>query len=326
MTTGYDHKRETLAPGASLVLAMPTMDGSLLRYFAKIGKQLEVVSGVAEVQTLQFVSQALMNDGDSLIIYDEVGQGWGFWTQKTGGAVEPNYAAWLLLDADHKVEADIQGDVTADQVAQEFKDARTTFGAPFNDKFSAGIVSLGAWNATALYPANGYTKNLAAATSTGAITTSNVFQGTDGGVDITNDRLKSIGHGLTLNDAVQVTTNGTLPTGIVAATDYYANPLNADEFELLDSPSGSVIDISDIGNGTQTLGSVGVNVALKVEGSMLPQGSSAPLFYPASTQNITNPGYNYQGLTSWEFVQAKITLTNNGLSATYVDIGATCKS
>jgi hypothetical protein len=335
MTTGYDHKRQTLAAGASLVLASPTMDGNSVRTFGKFGSSVAVASGVQDVQALQFVAQALMNDGDNIIVYDEDGQGWGFWTNQSGAAVEPSYAAWDLLDSDHKIEVDISGDTTADQVATNFRAARLAFSASpaFNEKFDAGIVSGGAWYAYALYPTNGYTKDVAAATvansdgtGAGAITVSDIFAGTAGGVDPTNDRLKSVAHGLTLNQIVQVTTDGTLPSGLVAATDYYVNPLNADEFEMLDaaSPGGNVVSIDSFGDGTQTFGDALAYVVV-TEGSMVPQGTPDAVWNEVS--NIPFSANNFVGDSSpWPYVQVRMTVTNNGANPIAVDIGFTSKS
>jgi hypothetical protein len=335
MTTGYDHKRQTLAAGASLVLAAPTMDGNSVRTFGRFGNSVALISGTQQVQKLQFVAQASMNDGDNVILYDEDGQGWGFWTNQSGAAVEPSYAAWDLLDSDHKIEVDISGDTTADQVATNFRAARLGFSASpaFNEKFSASVVSAGAWDATNEFPANGYIKTVTMAlvknsdgTTDGAISTANVAPGANGFVDPTNDKFKSVAHGFALNDVIQISTDDTLPSGLTASTDYFVNPVNADEFELYDAaiPGGNLLDLGTFGLGTQTIFTP-LAYAVVVEGSMVPQGT--PDAYWNEVSNVPFSANNFVGDSSpWPYVQAKVTVTNNGSYPIAVDIGFTSKA
>lgn len=62
-------------------------------------------------------------------------------------------------------------------------------------------------------------------------------------------------HGLTLNDTVQFTTSGSLPTGISPSTNYYviSAGLTANAFEISATPAGAAINTSGIQSGTHTL-------------------------------------------------------------------------
>lgn len=62
-------------------------------------------------------------------------------------------------------------------------------------------------------------------------------------------------HGLTLNDTVQFTTTGALPTGITASTNYYviSTGLTANAFEISATLGGTAINTSGSQSGTHTL-------------------------------------------------------------------------
>lgn len=68
----------------------------------------------------------------------------------------------------------------------------------------------------------------------------------------------AIGHGLETGDGpVQLTTTGTLPAGLTAATDYWIIRLGDDTFSFAESLAnayaGTAVDITDAGTGTHTL-------------------------------------------------------------------------
>lgn len=62
-------------------------------------------------------------------------------------------------------------------------------------------------------------------------------------------------HGLTLNDSVEFTTTGTLPTGIVASTKYFvlSSGLTTNEFQISATLGGTAINTSVGQSGTHTL-------------------------------------------------------------------------
>lgn len=78
------------------------------------------------------------------------------------------------------------------------------------------------------------------------------------GADVTEDSLRVVAHGMATGDGpVQVSTNGALPTGLLAATDYYVIRLSADYFALATSRAnalaGTKINLTGIGSGTHQL-------------------------------------------------------------------------
>ncbi len=88
-------------------------------------------------------------------------------------------------------------------------------------------------------------------------------------VDDTGDTLAIESHGLSVRDAVQVASTGTLPAPLVAGTTYFVVEDTVDTVKLAASASDAstdpptVIDITDAGTGTITLNrAVNVGVTL----------------------------------------------------------------
>lgn len=74
----------------------------------------------------------------------------------------------------------------------------------------------------------------------------------------TTDICTAAGHGLITGDGpIRVSSSGTLPAGLVAATDYYVIWVSANTFKLATSRAnafaGTAVDITDTGSGTHTL-------------------------------------------------------------------------
>lgn len=85
----------------------------------------------------------------------------------------------------------------------------------------------------------------------------NIFINTD--PDHPSQFLKTA-HGLVTGLKVQVTTSGSLPTGISALTDYYVIKIDDDYFALANSlanaKAGTKVSITAVGSGTQTVTAV----------------------------------------------------------------------
>jgi hypothetical protein len=64
-------------------------------------------------------------------------------------------------------------------------------------------------------------------------------------------------HGVKPGDQIVVATGTTLPTGLAAATRYFAVQVNPNTFALATVPDGPAIDITDAGTGTHTFFVVG---------------------------------------------------------------------
>lgn len=70
----------------------------------------------------------------------------------------------------------------------------------------------------------------------------------------TDDKLDATSHPLSNGDRVQVTTTGTLPTGLTANTQYFVINADTNDFELSSTEGGSAVDINTSdGSGTHTV-------------------------------------------------------------------------
>lgn len=102
-------------------------------------------------------------------------------------------------------------------------------------------------------------------------------------------------HGLTVNDIVQFTTTGTLPTGITASTPYYvlATGLTTNTFEISATPGGTAINTSGSQSGTQTLIKV-----TPIAQAALPTGEVSALAGNSGTPGTTNRYVTENSLTT----------------------------
>ena len=68
------------------------------------------------------------------------------------------------------------------------------------------------------------------------------------------DLLTETAHGLLPDDIIQVSTTGTLPAGLAAATNYYviASGLTANDWKVSATQGGSAVDITTTGTGTHS--------------------------------------------------------------------------
>lgn len=72
-----------------------------------------------------------------------------------------------------------------------------------------------------------------------------------------NDRLTCNGHGVKEGNQIVVSTSGTLPTGLAAATRYFPKEIGANSFKLAETENGEAIDITGAGSGTHSFYIVG---------------------------------------------------------------------
>lgn len=102
-------------------------------------------------------------------------------------------------------------------------------------------------------------------------------------VDTVNDRLTLTAHGLSTGDGpIQFTTTGALPTGIVAATNYWVIPFDANQVSiattLANALSGVKVDITAAGSGVNTLVDVASTTRLN-DGAWIYEASQAETNY-----------------------------------------------
>jgi hypothetical protein len=83
-------------------------------------------------------------------------------------------------------------------------------------------------------------------------------------VNTSTDLLTCNDHGLEEGDQIEVTSAGTLPTGLAADTRYWAVQVTPNSFGLAATPQGPQIDITGAGTGAHTfyvVGSVQIAIA-----------------------------------------------------------------
>jgi hypothetical protein len=94
-------------------------------------------------------------------------------------------------------------------------------------------------------------------------------------VDTAADKLLATSHGFTNGQAVQVrVANGTLPSPLATATQYFVVGATTNDFQLSATQGGSAIDLTTVGSGTITVAldksiPVGLNVTPKILASQL---------------------------------------------------------
>jgi hypothetical protein len=71
-------------------------------------------------------------------------------------------------------------------------------------------------------------------------------------VDATTNIFTSAAHGLEDGDAVETTTDDTLPGGLALLTNYYVRDATTNTYKLAATEGGAALDITDVGVGTHT--------------------------------------------------------------------------
>jgi hypothetical protein len=95
--------------------------------------------------------------------------------------------------------------------------------------------------------------------------------GTTGASDIDADTFTFANHGYKTGLKVQLTTTGTLPTGLATLTSYYLIVLDSSSFKFASSMvraiAGNAINLTSIGSGTHTVTPAAMNVTVKARAS-----------------------------------------------------------
>lgn len=260
--------------------------------------------------------------------FDDGGVGNILGVQTTGGvaAVAPTGAIWTAIAAGRKGLADISGDTTAAQVAAR---AETAFNAltgfstviTTNDTAADGTMTF-----TAVIRGDtedAITKN-DDDSGAGSIAVVETNAGVSSEVDVDANTMAIPAHGLTTGLKGQLTTTGTLPTGLSTATDYYVITTSASVIKLAaslaDAQAGTAINLTSQG----TDGAVNTFTPTALAGGAVKlQKSNDRINWhdEGSATNITADGSVYlekdRPLAQWGRIH--ITLTAGRLSAT-VDV------
>lgn len=120
-------------------------------------------------------------------------------------------------------------------------------------------------------------------------------------------------HGLTIGDIVYFTTNGALPTGIVANTPYYiiTAGFTANSFRIALDSEGTAINTSSAGSGTHTLFKRGKGIF------MAGVSLNYLTFENVEVQNMPGIGFHLQGIIASSMT--KCIATTNGIIGFYLD-------
>lgn len=216
-----------------------------------------VITSTVSTADIAF-AQASIGAVTAAIPLDKLGTGAGSITAATTvlGANAPTGAIWSAIPAAQKAQATITAAQTNAQVAaavESIFDAITDI--PFTSATTLNAIALTSTVRGNL--ADAAVKNKTDATA-GTITAANSTQGVNSAVDVANDTLVLSAHGYTTGLKGQVSINsGTLPTGLLASTDYFVIVVDANTVQLAASLAnalaGTAIDLEDQGDADKTI-------------------------------------------------------------------------
>ena len=193
---------------------------------------------------------AVMTAGDYIVIYDTAGLGWAV-AADMGGSAAPTGAIWTSIAAARKAQVDLSGNLTAAQVAAAFElsfDALASVPFATDDTAADGTMIFTMTLRGACTNAVTKSYNDAGAGSISVVTGT---AGVNSEVDVTANTLTIPTHGYTVGLKGQLTTTGTLPTGLSLATDYFVIVVDANTIKLANSlvnaNAGTAVDITDQG-------------------------------------------------------------------------------
>ncbi len=283
-------------------------------------------TGTFEVQTLTFPTLAASADGDYVAFYDQSGTGWAVALDKTGGAANtPTGAVWVSIAAPNKVYCDISGATTAAQVAAAVEaaiDALTGLTAVIttDDSAANGTMLL---TQTVPGPTTNPSPHNKGDTGVGTILGVQTTPGVVGNVDLSADAVTITAHGFVTGLKCQLTTTGTLPTGVTTTTDYYLIVLDANTIQFASSQAnalaGTEIDLTGYGAGVHT-----VVPTATIAGTIKLQKNNEPASLPPIWFDIGSSSQAISGATvlNWAYadvgyrsVRAVVALTSGTVVA-----------
>lgn len=235
------------------------LHGNVALVAAAQGTAKTALTGASEAATFTFVQKSSCTAGDFAIVTDSAGVKWAFSIDTTGTDPTPTSALYTAIPAAKKIHVDISGASTNAQVAAAVRAAfaglsgigtTTTVGAASNETFPVTQVLRASVADAAVYKADG----TASPTSVSVVTGT---QGVQTAVNVTDNTVAFVGHGLYTGRAVALTINsGTLPAGL-SATTYYVIVVDADTIKfatsLANAEAGTAVDITDYGDASKTM-------------------------------------------------------------------------
>lgn len=208
-------------------------------------------SGESEVTTLTFANKAGTAAGDYVVIYDTTGEAWAVAADLDGDDPEPTGAIWDAIPAAQKGQADLTAATDAASVAAAFElafDALVDVPFATDDSAANGTMLV---TVTLRGPTTDASVHNEDDSGAGSIAEAQTNQGVASEVNDTDDELTIPSHGLFTGLKGQLTTTGTLPTGLSLATDYFVIEIDTDTIQLAaslaDALAGTPIDITSQG-------------------------------------------------------------------------------
>lgn len=260
-------------------------------------------TGTMEVQTLTFPDVAGSTAGDYIVFYDQSGTAWAVSLDKAGTDPEPTGAAWVAIDADHKVHVDISGGTDAASVAalvETAVDGLTGFTDLIvtDDTAANGTMLL---TQTVPGPTTNPVPHNADDSGAGSITGVQTTAGVATEVSLADNTASIPSHGLTTGVKFTLTTTGTLPAGLATATPYYAIVVSSSLIKFASSQAnalaGTAVDITDYGTSAAVHTLV---IDTTIAGSVKLQKSDEPGTdeYPHVWFDVGSSSQNFSGSTT----------------------------
>ena len=227
----------------------------------------------------------------------------------------PSGAVWATIDAAKKSACDISGETTAADVAAAAElalDALAGFTALIATDDTAADGTMTLTHASRGVVTDPVPKN-EDDSGAGSITTAETTPGIDSKFDSTADTISITAHGFSTGAVFQLTTDGTLPTGLALATDYYAIVVDANTLKLASSfnnaLAGTAVDFTDDGTAAQTatLTPEALSLSLAVEGSL--DGVNWSVADAALTTAVTDNTSKLFNVTDAQYPKSRINVT-----------------
>jgi len=126
------------------------------------------------------------------------------------------------------------------------------------------------------------------------------------GVSLADNSVVITGHGYLTGTKCQLTTTGTLPTGLALATDYYIIAVDADTIKFASSQAnalaGTAVDITAHGSGTHTVAVVTTLAgSVKLQKSNSETTNESPVWF-----DIASSSQNFSGTTVLNWAYADV--------------------
>jgi len=223
-------------------------------------------SGESEVTELTFANKAGTAAGDYIVVYDTAGLAWAVAADSA-----PSGAIWTAIAAGRKGIADTAAATTAAEVAAAFElafDALTAVPFTTDDSANDGtmlVTCVIRGNTTNAAPHN--TDDSGAGSIAAAVDNA----GVNSAVDVVANTITVTDHGYGTGQELEVSSTGTLPAPLVAATAYYVIRVDANTLQLAetleDAEAGdeinlttqgsegavNTLDVEDLSGGSATL-------------------------------------------------------------------------